>query len=155
MKPKIFLAADHAGFEMKEFVKEHLQNHGYQVEDCGAYESKQDDDYPEFMLTAAKKVSSNKGSKGIIFGGSGQGEAIVSNKVKGIRAAVYNCSNPEIIKLSRAHNDANVLSIGARFISKEHAIEAITVWLSTDFSGEARHKRRLSQVQEIEKNLCK
>ena len=155
MKPKIFLAADHAGFEMKEFVKEHLQNHGYQVEDCGAYESKQDDDYPEFMLTAAKKVSSNKGSKGIIFGGSGQGEAIVSNKVKGIRAAVYNCSNPEIIKLSRAHNDTNVLSIGARFISKEHAIEAITVWLSTDFSGEVRHKRRLSQVQEIEKNLCK
>ena len=86
----IFLAADHAGFEMKEYVKKYLKTNGYKVEDCGAYKYDSEDDYPGFMLKAAKKVASSNGSKAIIFGGSGQGEAIVANKAKGIRAAVYN-----------------------------------------------------------------
>src|SRR3989338_4203063 len=146
-KPKIFLAADHAGFEMKEFIKKSLEKN-YQVEDCGAYSYDAEDDYPKFMLKAAKKVASDKSCKGIIFGGSGQGEAIVANKVKGIRAAVYNSNNPEIIKLSRTHNDANILSIGARFIGKEHALNAAKLWLSTEFSNEPRHKRRLKQIEE-------
>ena len=155
MKLKIFLASDHAGLEMKEYVKKYLQKNGHEVEDCGAYKYDSEDDYPEFMIRAAKKVASSKGSKGIIFGGSGQGEAIVANKSKGIRAAVYNCNNPEIVNLSRAHNDSNVLSIGARFITKKHASEAVKLWLATDFSGEPRHKRRLKQIEGLEKKLCK
>ncbi|MBI2655491.1 RpiB/LacA/LacB family sugar-phosphate isomerase [Candidatus Woesearchaeota archaeon] len=155
MKPKVFLAADHAGFDMEQYIKSHLQKNGYQVEDCGASKYDAEDDYPEFMLRAAKKVSSNKGSKAIIFGGSGQGEAIVANKVKGIRAAVYNCKNLDLIRLSRTHNNANILSIGARFIGREHALKAVKLWLLTDFSGGPRHKRRLKQMENIEKNLCK
>lgn len=152
-KPKVFLAADHAGFELKEHIKKYLQKAGYQVEDRGAYKFDPDDDYPKFMHKAAKKVAAAKNSKGIIFGGSGQGEAIAANKVKGIRAAVYNCSNLDIIKLSRMHNDANILSIGARFVSKEHAVEAVKLWLSTGFSDEARHQRRIKQIKDIEKKL--
>lgn len=155
MKKKIFLAADHAGFEMKEHVKAHLQGNNYQVEDCGSFKYDAEDDYPEFMIKAAKKVASNNGSRGIIFGGSGQGEAIVANKVKGIRAAVYSCKNLDLIRLSRAHNNANVLSIGARFIGREHALKAVKLWLSTDFSGEPRHKRRLGQIEGIEKKSSK
>jgi len=151
----IFLAADHAGFELKEHIKKYLQKAGYQVEDQGAYKCDAEDDYPEFVLKAAKKVASNKNSKAIIFGGSGQGEAIVANKVNGVRAAVYNCKNLGIIRLSRQHNDANILSIGARFITKEHALEAVNLWLDTAFSNEARHKRRIRQMQEMEKRLCK
>lgn len=151
----IFLAADHAGFNMKEYVKAHLQKNGYQLEDCGAFKYNTEDDYPGFMQKAAKKVASNKNSRGIIFGGSGQGEAITSNKVHGIRAAVYNSKNLDLIRLSRTHNNANILSIGARFISKEHALNAVILWLSTDFSSEPRHKRRLKQIEDIEKKLCK
>lgn len=155
MKPKIILAADHAGFDMKQYIKASLQKNKYQVEDCGAYENNGDDDYPKFMLSAAKKVALNKNSRGIIFGGSGQGEAIVANKVKGIRAAVYNCKNLELIRLSRTHNNANILSIGARFISREHALNAVKLWLSADFSNEPRHKRRLRQIEELEKKSCR
>lgn len=151
----IILAADHAGFEMKEHVKKFLQKKGYEVEDCGAYTYDTEDDYPEFMLKAAKKVALNKESKAIIFGGSGQGEAIVANKVKGIRAVVYNYSNLDIIRLSREHNDSNILSIGERFITKEQAVKAVNLWLNTSFSNEAKHKRRISQIEKIEKDLCK
>ena len=151
----IFLAADHAGFELKEHIKKHLQNLGFAVEDCGAFSYDPEDDYPEFIIKAAKKVSENKGSKAIIFGGSGQGEAIVANKVRRIRAAVFYGDNLEIISLSRAHNDANVLSIGARFVSIKKAVEAVNLWLKTGFSGEKRHVRRLSRIKEMEKSLFK
>ncbi len=155
MKQKIFLAADHAGFEMKEHIKKYLLKNGYDVEDQGAYKLDEEDDYPKFILKAAKKAASNKDSRGIIVGGSGQGEAIAANKVKGIRAAVYNCSNLDIIRLSRTHNDANILSIGARFITDEQAIKAVKLWLGTAFSNQARHKRRISQIRQIEKKLCR
>src|SRR3989344_3739623 len=141
-KPKIFLAADHAGFELKEEIKKYLKKDGYEVDDHGAFSYNRSDDYPEFIYKAAKKVSETPNSKGIIFGGSGQGEAIAANKVPGIRAAVF-YGNKEIIKLSRIHNDANILSIGARFVSKKEAIDAVKSWLSISFSNEERHKRRI------------
>src|SRR3989344_1384098 len=114
-KPKIFLGTDHAGFELKEEVKAYLRKLGYEVEDRGAFKLDAEDDYPDFISAAAIEVAKNPLNKGIIFGGSGQGEAIVANKAKGIRAAVFNSNNHEIIKLSRTNNDANILSIGARF----------------------------------------
>jgi len=154
MKPKIFLGADHAGFELKEEVKKYIQKLGYGVEDRGAFRLDAEDDYPDFISAAAKEVAKNLDNhKGIIFGGSGQGEAIVANKIKGIRAAVFNSDNLDIAKLSRLHNDANILSIGARFVSKETAFRAIKLWLETDFSNETRHKRRLRKIEDLEKKL--
>jgi len=153
MKTKIFLGTDHAGFELKEEVKKYLRKLGYGVEDRGAFKLDAEDDYPDFISAAAKEVAKNPAGKGIIFGGSGQGEAIVANKIKGIRAAVFNSDNLEIIKLSRTHNDANILSIGARLVSKETALKAIKLWLETDFSSEARHKRRLNKIKDLEKKL--
>ena len=154
-KPKIFLGTDHAGFEMKEEIKKYLKGLGYRVEDQGAFSYDSEDDYPEFICNTAKKVAENNGSKGIIFGGSGQGEAIAANKIKGIRAAVFNCDNLEIVKLSRLHNDANIISIGAKFVSGENALKAVKLWLDTDFSSEERHKRRLKQIENLEKKACK
>ena len=154
-KWKIFLAADHAGFELKEEIKKFLENSGYGVADEGAFEYAKEDDYPDFIIKAAKKVSENADSRGIILGASGQGEAIVANKVRGIRAAVYNCNNPEIARLSRDHNDANILSIGARFVKQEDALKIIRLWLETDFSKEPRHSRRIRKIDEIEKKFCK
>ena len=155
MKPKIFLGTDHAGFELKENIKKRLKNLGFDVEDCGAFSCNPDDDYPKFILTAARNVADNKGSRGIIFGGSGQGEAIAANKVKGIRAAVFYCDNLDIIKLSRAHNDANILSIGARFVSGQKAAEAVSLWLKTSFNGDERHKRRINQIAAADKKMFK
>lgn len=148
-KGKIIIATDHAGFELKDHVKIFLQQSGFEVEDEGAHSFDQNDDYPDFIIPAAKKVAKDKHSKGIIFGASGQGEAIAANKVKGIRAALYYGKNLEIVKLSRTHNDANILSLGAKFLSKEEAIEAIKEWLSTDFSNEERHKRRIMKINNI------
>ena len=152
-KPKIFLGTDHAGFELKEEVKAYLRKLGYEVENRGAFKLDAEDDYPDFISAAAIEVAKNPLNKGIIFGGSGQGEAIVANKVKGVRAAVFNSDNPEIAKLSRLHNDSNILSIGARFVSKETAFKAVKLWLETDFSSEVRHKRRLKKIEELEKKL--
>ena len=154
-KPKIFLGADHAGFELKEEIKNFLAKQCYEVEDMGAYSYNENDNYPEFVCKAAKKVSENPGSKGIIFGGSGQGEAIAANKVKGIRAALFYGNNMDIVTLSRAHNDANILSLGARFLNKKEATEAVRLWLSTEFSKEERHNRRIKQISKIEEKQCK
>lgn len=149
MKHKIFLGADHAGFELKEQVKKFLVKLGFDVIDKGAYEFNKTDDYPDFIAPAAKAVARYGNSKGIIFGASGQGEAIAANKIKGIRASLYYGGNPEIIKLSRAHNNANVLSLGARFLSKEEAIGAVKLWLDTDFSNEERHTRRIKKLDKL------
>ncbi|MFH0867862.1 MAG: RpiB/LacA/LacB family sugar-phosphate isomerase [Candidatus Woesearchaeota archaeon] len=146
----IILGSDHAGFELKEAVKKFLIDSGFEVDDIGADSYNAGDDYPEFIYKAAKKVAENSGCKGIVFGGSGQGEAIVANKVPGIRAVVYYGSKIDIVKLSRTHNDTNILSLGARFVSKKEAIEAVNLWLETDFSKEERHKRRIKQITKIE-----
>jgi ribose 5-phosphate isomerase B len=148
----IILASDHAGFKLKEAVKSFLQEKGYNIEDVGARKFADGDDYPEYMVKAAKKISMDmKGEKkAIIFGGSGQGEAMVANRFPGVRAAVWYGDNTEILKLSREHNDANVLSIGARFVSEESAKEAVALWLETPFSGEERHQRRIEEIDSIE-----
>ena len=145
---KIFLATDHAGFELKEFLKESLVQKGFTVDDQGAYQYDANDDYPDFIIPVAWKVSSDVGSRGIILGGSGQGEAIVANKIKGVRAAVYYGGPMEIVELSRLHNDANILSLGARFLDKNKAFEVVIDWLSIDFE-EGRHIRRLKKIDGV------
>ena len=147
---KIFLGADHAGYNLKEEVKKFLQKEGYDVEDKGAYKNDHDDDYPDFIIPVAKAVAKNKNSKGVVFGASGQGEAIVANKIKGVRAALYYGGNPDIVKLSRTHNNANILSLGTRFLSKDEAIEAVKIWLETGFSNEKRHARRVKKINAIQ-----
>ncbi len=133
---KIFLAADHAGFDLKKKAKQILSERGHAVEDCGALTLDADDDYPDFMSKVAVCVSKNPEARGIIFGGSGQGEAMVANRVKGVRAAVLYAFDENIIKLSREHNDANVLSIGTRFVNESDALRAIELWLNSPFPGD-------------------
>ncbi|MCL5781869.1 MAG: RpiB/LacA/LacB family sugar-phosphate isomerase [Patescibacteria group bacterium] len=148
---RIILAADHAGFAMKEDIKSYLSQNGYAVEDVGAEKLIDGDDYPQYMAAAAKVVSADHSGnvKAIIFGGSGEGEAIVANRFTGVRAAVWNGGSDEIVKLSRQHNDANVLSIGARFVDVAKAKEIIDLWLNTPFGGEERHERRIAQIDQL------
>ena len=146
---KIYIAADHAGFYLKKELIKYLEIKGYEVEDCGAYEKNDDDDYPDFIIPCAKKVVSDTGSVGIVIGGSGQGEAIAANKVKGIRAAVYYGGNSQIPKLATEHNNANVLSLGARFASADEAKRAVASWLEAKFEA-GRHERRLIRISEYE-----
>ncbi len=144
---KIYLASDHAGFELKQFLGEHLLQLGFSVEDCGAHNMNPSDDYPDFIIPAAQMVAGDSNAKGIIMGGSGQGEAMCANRVKGIRAVVYYGGPDDIIKLSRQHNNANILSFGARFISEEEALIVLDVWLSLPFEGD-RHQQRIDKLDE-------
>lgn len=150
MKEKIFFATDHAGFELKEqlisFVRDKL---GYSVEDLGTHKLIEGDDYPDRIAPVAKAVTEDSGSKAIILGGSGQGEAIVANRFPGVRAIVWYGGPDEIVAVSREHNDANVLSIGARFVSIQEAEEAVCTWLTTDFSGDERHVRRIGKIEQV------
>ena len=152
---KIFLASDHRGFELKEKIKEWLKEWGYEYEDMGAFEFDKDDDYPDFISKAADKVSQDPdNSRAIIMGGSGQGEAMVANRYKNVRAAVYYGGSEEVVKLSREHNNANVLSLGlaigstfeeSKPMDEEVAKRAVKLWLETPFSEAERHKRRLAK----------
>ncbi len=155
----IHIGADHAGFDMKEELREYLQSLGYEVVDHGAFEFDEDDDYPDFIQPVADAVSRDveKLSKGIVIGGSGQAEAIVANRFANVRAVVYygdpgrsqtdaKGSELDIVTSTRSHNDANVLSLGARFISNEEAKEVVETWLETAFSGESRHVRRINKI---------
>jgi len=142
---RIYLATDHAGFELKNYLKKYLASKGYDVEDCGAYEYNPLDDYPDFIKPASIKVVNDQGSKGIIIGGSGQGEAMAANRIKCVRAAVYYDGPKDIVKLSRSHNNANILSIGARFITPEKASEIIDLWLGESFQG-GRHEKRINKL---------
>ncbi len=148
---KIYLGTDHAGFELKEKIKAFLEAEiDCEVRDFGTFELDELDDYPDFIFPVAEQVAEdwNNGIEnfGIIFGGSGQGEAMVANRVKGARSTVYYGESKEIIKLSREHNNANVLSLGARFVEFEEAKEMIKLWLDTEFSGEERHERRIGKL---------
>ncbi len=163
---KIFLGTDHAGYYLKEKVKVFLQEKGYEVVDCGAHDNDENDDYPVFIGKAADEVSKDLNSKGIVFGGSGQGEAIVANKYKNVRCALFytlnnskcvidvngkTSSDPfEMLRLTREHNDANMLSLGARLLKEDDAIKAVQIFLETPFSGEERHRRRIEMIKEIE-----
>lgn len=151
---KIYIGADHAGFELKEEIKAYLAELNCEVEDAGTHRFDPNDDYPDFIFPVAKKVSENpQDSRGIILGGSGQGEAIAANKVKGIRAAVYYGGSFDIVKFSREHNNTNILSLGARFLKPDEAKEAVRLWLETPFEGE-RHERRIQKIREFENKIC-
>lgn len=149
---KIYLGTDHAGFELKEQIKTYLKSKGMSIEDQGAYTLDPDDDYTDYVKIVAKMVQGDEGSLGIIFGGSGQGEAMVANRYKGIRATVYYGGPKEIITLSRDHNNANILSLGARFINFAEAREMIDLWLATPYSADERHERRIREIDD-EENL--
>jgi ribose 5-phosphate isomerase B len=144
----IYFATDHAGFALKNALLAYVRDElGYTVEDCGAHEENPEDDYPDFISKAAQAVSGDPhNSRAIILGGSGQGEAMCANRFSYVRATVYYGGNPEIITLSREHNDANILSLGARFLSEGEAKEVVQKWLTTDFSKEERHVRRLAKL---------
>jgi ribose 5-phosphate isomerase B len=146
---KIHLASDHAGFELKEKLKSFLAELGHEVEDHGPATFDANDDYPDFIRPATAAVAKSNGTeRAIILGGSGQGEAMVANRLPGIRAAVYygGARGSEIVKLSREHNDANILSIGARFVSADEAQAAVKLWLDTSFNNEERHARRIAKI---------
>jgi ribose 5-phosphate isomerase B len=149
---KIYIGTDHAGFELKEELKIFLEKLGCAVEDKGAYEFNEADDYPDFIFPVVKAVAedidNDLDSRGIVIGGSGQGEAIVANKVKGIRAAVV--YDEYSAKMSREHNDANIISLGNRTLSISKAKELVKLWLETPFSNEERHKRRIEKIKAIE-----
>jgi len=146
----IYIASDHAGIELKQKLIDHLKEQGNEVEDCGAHTLDPEDDYPDFIYPCAVKVSENPGSLGIVIGGSGNGEAIMANKVKGIRAAVYYGGHEDIVSLSRQHNNANVLSLGARFLSLDNAKRAVDLFMETGFDG-GRHERRIGKISNLEK----
>jgi ribose 5-phosphate isomerase B len=142
---KIYLGADHAGFELKEKLRSYLTDLGHDVEDKGAFSFVSGDDYPDFVMPVAESVSSDKESLGIVLGGSGQGEAMVANRVNGVRAIEYYGGNLDIVRLGREHNNANIISLGTRFITEEEAINAVKIFLETPFSNEERHARRVSK----------
>jgi len=142
---KVFLASDHAGFELKKKLVSFVSSLGHEAIDKGPFELNEKDDYPDFMAPVALSVANGEGV-GIIMGGSGQGEAMVANRVKSARAGVYYGGPLELVKKMREHNDANVLSIGARFVSEDEAKDAVKTFLETPFSGDERHVRRIKKI---------
>ena len=143
---KVAVAADHAGYRLKTVVAEWLDEQGHEVLDLGT-DSEESVDYPSFCAAAARAVVNGDAERGIVLGGSGQGEAIAANKVRGARAAL--CHNEWTARLARQHNDANVLAMGARLLADQYALVLVEVFLSTDFEG-GRHQGRLDQLTEIE-----
>ena len=157
----VYLAADHGGFNLKEQLKPFIESLGYEIIDCGAYSFDTSDDYPVFIQDAARKVSADVeagiDSRGIVIGGSGQGEAFAANRVKGVRAVVYygEPARPQVdadgkeidmITSTRDHNDSNILSLGGRFLIEEEAKAAVKKWLAAPFSGNERHIRRHKMI---------
>lgn len=143
---KIFLASDHAGFELKQKLVDFLMQEGHEVEDMGPTRLNPADDYPDYIGPCARRVADTEESMGIVVGMSGQGEAMAANRVRGVRAAVYYGGPQEILKLSRQHNDANVLSFGARFVTADEAAKAAQLWLNTHFEHDERHQRRIVKM---------
>ncbi len=162
---KIYFAADHAGFELKNALLVYARDElGHEVEDCGALTLDNDDDYPVFISSAARKLSEDVArgveSRAIVIGASGQGEAIVANRFKGVRCVLYygeatrrqtdmSGRKLDMLASARMHNNANALSLGARFLSIDEAKAALARWLSTAFSGETRHSRRIKQIDDL------
>ncbi len=152
---KILITSDHAGFSLKEALVPYIEELGYDMEDMGPFEYDEGDDYPDFIAPLAKNISENPSDfRGIIIGGSGQGEAIVANRFPNVRAVVFNGQYkptdgrevPDEIKISREHNDSNILSLGSRFLNEEEAKEAVKLWLETPFPFEERHMRRIKKI---------
>lgn len=159
---KIYIGADHAGFNMKEKLKVYLIDQGHEVDDKGAFSFDQDDDYPDFVFPVAEAVAGEAESRGIVVGGSGFGESMCANRVKGIRSLVFygpmapkeavdisgrESDDPyEIVRISRMHNDSNMLSLGMRFITEDQVLETIRIFLATPFSEDERHTRRIQKL---------
>lgn len=156
---KILLASDHAGFELKNILKEYISNElKLNVDDRGAFVMNSEDNFTDILAPVAYDMSKasfseakdSASTRAIVIGGSGQGEAMIMNRFPGVRAAVYYGGDEKIITLSREHNDANVLALGARFLSVDEAKKAVKLWLSTDFSGEPKYARRNASLDEME-----
>src|SRR5262245_4841228 len=141
---KIAIGSDHAGFNYKEKIKELLSSLGHDVTDFGTH-STEPVDYPLFIRPVALAVANGDAERGVVLGGSGNGEAMAANRIKGVRCAL--CWNPDSARLARQHNDANVISLGERMISEEMALEIVRIWLATDFEG-GRHVRRIQMLDE-------
>jgi ribose 5-phosphate isomerase B len=163
---KVYLATDHAGLVIKNKIVEYLKSLGFEAIDCGPFEYNKDDDYPDLISKAAQNVSENPETFGIVFGGSGQGEAIVANKFKNVRCALFyseaipveaiditgnkSTDSYEMLKLTRVHNNSNMLSLGIRFLTEEQILKAIKIFLESPFPGDERHQRRIDKIKEIE-----
>lgn len=160
----IYFAGDHAGFEMKGKLMEFVRSLGHEVEDLGPFSLDAEDDYPDFVIPLAQKVvdqskrlnlesekrfNLDSETRGIVVAGSGQGEIIAMNRVRGARAALFCPCNFDLIKASRDHNNSNIFAIGARFCTLEQAKEAVRLWLETPFSGDERHVRRLAKIEKL------
>jgi ribose 5-phosphate isomerase B len=161
---KIALATDHTGFEQLKELEKFLKSLGHSSQNFGPQDFNPDDDYPDFIRPAAEAVGRGEFERGVILGGSGQGEAMAANRVHGVRCAVFygpvfplrvidaeghESRDPyEIIRLSREHNNANLLSIAARFVTLDDMKQAVKLWLETDFSGEERHQRRIEKIDQ-------
>jgi len=154
---KVYFASDHAGFALKSMLVAFVQGLGHEIEDCGPAAFEDGDDFPDYVIPAALKVSGERKSIGVVVGASGQGEAMAANRVKGVRAAVYYGEAAQaqtdaeghtlnLIQSTRMHNDANMLSLGARFLSEEEAKRAVQLFIETPFSGDERHARRIAKI---------
>ena len=160
---QVYFAADHGGFKLKEILVKFVRELGYDAYDCGAFTNEPEDDYPAIIATAAQRLSidslEGKDSRAIVIGASGQGEAIVANRFRGVRCATYYGAAGEqkdmsgktldMISSTREHNNANALSLGARFIIEDEAKKVVEKWLKAGFSGEGRHARRIKQIDEV------
>ncbi len=146
---RVYLGADHAGFERKNQIAEHLEAAGHEVVDCGAHEYDADDDYPAFCIDAARRTVADPGSLGIVLGGSGNGEQIAANKVPGARCAL--AWSVETAQLARQHNNAQLIGIGGRMHSREEALAIVDAFIATPWSEEPRHQRRIDILAEYER----
>ncbi len=154
---KIFIGTDHAGYVLKEELVKALKAQGHEVTDFGAFEYKEDDDYPDFVIPVGQEVSKDPDhARGIVLGATGEGEAITANKFPHVRAVVYygKCHSvvddeADVLVRSREHNNSNVLSLGARYFTEEEALNAVNTWLTTPYSNEERHIRRLAKIDKI------
>jgi len=154
---KIYIGTDHAGFGLKARLVSFLEIQGHEIIDKGAYSFHEEDDYPDFVGPVAQAISDDPvGSKGIIMGATGEGEAIVANRFPNVRAVVYygktECVvdfEADIIIRSRQHNDSNILSLGARYFTEDEMVDTVKLWLETPFSGEERHVRRIAKIEKI------
>ena len=146
---RIYFAGDHAGLQLKQRLIESVREAGHEAVDFGPHTLDPADDYPDYILPLARRVATEQGSRGIVLGGSGQGEAMAANRIPGARAALFYGGPLDIVRLAREHNNANILSIGARLVGAAAADEAVRIFLTTPFSGEsaegARHARRLAK----------
>jgi len=147
---RVYLGSDHAGFELKTHLVNYLGTRGYEVVDVGPHRFEPDDDYPAYCIATGLRVVGDPGSLGVVIGGSGNGEQIAANKVTGVRAAL--AWNEQTARLAREHNDANVVSVGAREHPLDEATALVEIFLSTPFSGNERHARRIAQVAAYERD---